>query len=91
MVANHLPTVVGSIPTSPRQKTKGDKMKLLSAKEVAKLLGINQTTVRVNASRGTYPFRSLRVGALWKFPEEDVMKFLYGEDWKPTDEDRTDD
>jgi excisionase family DNA binding protein len=66
-------------------------MKLLSAKEVAKLLGINQTTVRVNAGKGAYPFRSLRVGALWKFPEEDVMKFLYGEDWKPTDEDRTSD
>lgn len=66
-------------------------MKLLSAKEVAKILGINETTVRVNARAGKFPFRTLRVGALWKFPEEDVMKFLYGEDWKPTDEDRTSD
>ena len=57
-------------------------MKLLSAQEVAKILGVHQTTVRVNAKSGKYPFRTIRVGSLWKFPEDEVMEFLYGENWK---------
>ena len=63
-------------------QSKGDKMKLLSAQEVAKVLGVNQTTVRMNAKNGKYPFRYIRVGSLWKFPEDEVMQFLYGDNWK---------
>ena len=57
-------------------------MKLLSAQEVAKILQVNQTTVRLNAKNGKYPYRCLRVGSLWKFPEDEVMQFLYGNNWK---------
>jgi excisionase family DNA binding protein len=57
-------------------------MNLLSAQEVAKLLGINETTVRLNAKNGKLPFHCLRVGSLWKFPKDEVMQFLYGNDWK---------
>ena len=53
-------------------------MKLLSSKEVAELLHIKEITVRVNAEKGRLGFRAIKVGKLWKFPEEDVITYLYG-------------
>lgn len=69
-------------------------MKFISAKEVAELLQCNVSTVRINAGKGRYPFRMIRIGSLYKFPEEEVKAYLYGSDYKPTeaeDENRTDD
>ena len=57
-------------------------MKLLSAQEVAKIMGIHESTVRLNAAKGKFSFRSIRVGALWKFPEDEVMEYMYGKDWQ---------
>jgi excisionase family DNA binding protein len=57
-------------------------MKLLSAQEVADLLQCNVSTVRINAGKGRYPFRMIRIGSLYKFPAEDVYQYFYGENWK---------
>lgn len=57
-------------------------MNLLSAQQVAKILNVDQSTVRLNASRGRYPFKHIRVGALWKFNEDEVMEFRYGKNWR---------
>ena len=57
-------------------------MKLLSTQEVAKLLRVSDCSIRMNAAKGKLGFRAVKVGALWKFPDEDVYKYLYGEDWK---------
>ena len=70
-------------------------MKLLTAQQVAKLLGVNETTVRINASKGRLGFRHIKVGSLWKFPEDEVYEYIYGQNWREivgrnTDEDTTD-
>lgn len=70
-------------------------MKLLTAQQVAKLLGVNETTVRINASKGRLGFRHIKVGSLWKFPEDEVYEYVYGQNWREivgrnTDEDTTD-
>lgn len=57
-------------------------MKLLSSPEVAKLLRVSPCTIRMNAAKGRLGFRTVKVGSLWKFPDEDVYKYLYGENWK---------
>ena len=57
-------------------------MNWLSAQQVAKILGINESTVRINAGKGKFGFSSVRVGSLWKFPEDEVMEFRYGKNWK---------
>ena len=57
-------------------------MKLISAQELAKILGVNETTVRKNAAKGTYPFRTVRVGSLWKFADEEVYEYVYGSKWR---------
>ena len=57
-------------------------MNFLSAQQVAKILNVNESTVRVNAGKGRYPFKYIRVGSLWKFPEDEVMEFMYGKNWR---------
>lgn len=57
-------------------------MRLLSTQETAEILGVSESGLRVNASKGRLGFRSVRVGSKWKFPDEDVYKYIYGENWK---------
>ena len=57
-------------------------MKFLSAQEVAKILGIHETTVRANAKNGRLGISHVRVGSLWKFPEDEVYEHMYGKNWK---------
>ena len=57
-------------------------MNWLSAQQVAKILGINESNVRINAGKCKFSFSSVRVGSLWKFPEDEVMEFRYGKNWK---------
>ena len=57
-------------------------MNWLSAQQVAKILGIHESTVRINAGKGKFSFSAVRVGSLWKFPEDEVMEFRYGKNWK---------
>lgn len=54
-------------------------MKLLTAPEVATILGVDKTTVRKNAQLGKLGFRALRIGSRWKFLESDVYNFINGE------------
>ena len=57
-------------------------MKLLSAQEVAKLLGCAESTIRTNAAKDRLGFRTVKVGSLWKFPDEEVYQHLYGSNWR---------
>lgn len=57
-------------------------MKMLTAAELAKILNVSEKTVRLHARTGQYPFRCIRVGIKWKFPEEGVLEFVYGKNWK---------
>lgn len=57
-------------------------MKFLSAPEVAKILGVDQTTIRANAAKNRLGFRCVRVGKLWKFPAEEVYEYVYGQNWR---------
>jgi excisionase family DNA binding protein len=57
-------------------------MKLITAQEVAKILNVDESTVRVNAKKGRLGFRSIRVGSLWKFPEDEVYQYVYGDKWR---------
>lgn len=54
-------------------------MELMSTKQVAELFGVDETTIRDNAAKGTLGFRAIRIGGLWKFPKKEVMKHLLGE------------
>lgn len=58
-------------------------MTFLSVKDVANLFQCSECTVRNNAKKGSYPFRSIRIGSLYKFPKEEVLSYLYGKDYKP--------
>ena len=57
-------------------------MKLLTVKEVAEILKISVSAVRWNADRGTLGFRAIRAGSQWRFPEDEVMAYVYGDAWK---------
>lgn len=57
-------------------------MKLLSAPEVAKLLRVSPCTIRMNAAKGRLGFRTVKVGSLWKFPENEVMEYIYGKNYQ---------
>lgn len=57
-------------------------MKLLTVKEVAEILKISVSAVRWNADRGTLGFRAVRAGSQWRFPEDEVMAYIYGNNWK---------
>lgn len=57
-------------------------MKLLTAQQVAKLLGVNETTVRSNAAKDRLGFRAFRVGSLWRFPANEVYEYVYGQNWR---------
>lgn len=57
-------------------------MKLLSTQEVAQILGVSESGVRLNAQKGRLGFRTVRVGSKWKFPDEDVYLYAYGANWR---------
>lgn len=57
-------------------------MKLLTVKEVADILKISVCAVRWNAERGTLGFRAVKAGCQWRFPEDEVMAYAFGENWK---------
>ena len=57
-------------------------MKFLSAKDVAELLNVSVSSVRVNAKKGRISFRCVRVGSKYLFPEEEVYAYIYGPDWE---------
>lgn len=48
----------------------------INAPQVAKLCGINATTVRHNATNGKLGFKGVRIGGLWKFSRSDVLEHL---------------
>lgn len=49
---------------------------LINAPEVARLCGINETTVRKNATNGSLGFKGVRIGGLWKFSRAEVLEHL---------------
>jgi excisionase family DNA binding protein len=57
-------------------------LKLISAQEVAKIMGCAESTIRTNAKKGTLGFTAVKVGSLWKFRDSDVYEYVYGKDWK---------
>lgn len=57
-------------------------MKLITAQEVAKIMGCAESTIRTNAKKGTLGFGAVKVGSLWKFRDEDVYEYVYGKNWK---------
>lgn len=57
-------------------------MKLITAQEVAKIMGCAESTIRTNAKKGTLGFTAVKVGSLWKFRDEEVYEYVYGKDWK---------
>lgn len=57
-------------------------MKLITAQEVAKIMGCADSTIRTNAAKGTLGFQAVKVGKLWKFRDEDVYEYVYGKNWK---------
>jgi excisionase family DNA binding protein len=60
-------------------------MELLSTQEVAKVLGIHESTVRLWATKGNMPFKAIKIGKLWKFQKADVMQYRYGTDYDPNE------
>lgn len=67
-------------------------MKMLNAEQVAKILSCSESTIRNLAAKGKLGFRCLKIGAMWRFPEEDVMKYVYGDKWDyPTVEAKVED
>lgn len=56
-------------------------MKLISAQEVAKIMGCAESTIRTNAKKGTLGFIAVKVGSLWKFRDSDVYEYVYGKNW----------
>ena len=58
------------------------KMRLLSTQEVAQILGVSESGVRLNAQKGRLGFRTVRVGSKWKFPDEEVYLYAYGANWR---------
>ena len=57
-------------------------MKLITAQEVAKIMGCAESTIRTNAIKGTLGIPAVKVGKLWKFRDEEVYEYVYGKDWK---------
>lgn len=57
-------------------------MKLISAQETAKILGCAESTIRTNAKKGVLGFQAVKVGALWKFRDEEVYEYVYGKNWR---------
>lgn len=57
-------------------------MKLITAQEVAKIMGCAESTIRTNAKKGTLGFTAVKVGSLWKFRDEEVYEYVYGKNWK---------
>ena len=57
-------------------------MKLITAQEVAKIMGCAESTIRTNAKKGTLGFTAVKVGSLWKFRDEEVYEYVYGKNWR---------
>lgn len=51
-------------------------MDFINAPEVARLCGVDVTTIRKNATNGTLGFKGIRIGGLWKFSRADVLEHL---------------
>lgn len=49
---------------------------LINAPEVAKLCGVDATTIRKNAINGTLGFKGIRIGGLWKFSKSEILAYL---------------
>ena len=49
---------------------------LINAPEVARLCGVNETTIRKNATNGSLGFKGVRIGGLWKFSKTEVLEHL---------------
>lgn len=49
---------------------------LINAPEVARLCGIDATTVRKNAENGKLGFKGVRIGGLWKFSKTEILEHL---------------
>ena len=53
-------------------------MDLINAPEVARMCGVDATTIRDNATNGKLGFKGIRIGGLWKFSRAAVLKHLEG-------------
>lgn len=60
-------------------------MKMLTASDVAKLVSCSETTVRNFAAKGKLPFRCIKLGAMWRFPEDEVMAYILGPNYAKTE------
>ena len=49
---------------------------LINTPEVARLCGVNETTIRKNAANGSLGFKGVRIGGLWKFSKTEVLEHL---------------
>lgn len=49
---------------------------LINAPEVAKLCGLDATTIRKNATNGKLGFKGVRIGGLWKFSKTEILGHL---------------
>ena len=49
---------------------------LINAPEVAKLCGLDATTIRKNATNGKLGFKGVRIGGLWKFSKTEILEHL---------------
>lgn len=49
---------------------------LINAPEAARLCGINETTIRKNATNGRLGFKGVRIGGLWKFSKAEILAHL---------------
>lgn len=49
---------------------------LINAPEVARLCGVDATTIRKNATNGSLGFKGIRIGGLWKFSKSEVLAYL---------------
>ena len=58
-------------------------MKMLTATDVAQILGCSASTIRTLATKGQLQFRCLKIGAMWRFPEDDVMAYIRGSNAEP--------
>jgi excisionase family DNA binding protein len=49
---------------------------LINAPEVARLCGVNETTIRKNATNGSLGFKGVKIGGLWKFSRAEILEHL---------------
>lgn len=59
-----------------------DEKELLTVKEVAKILRVSETHVRILAKRGDFGDAVIRLGCAYRFRANEIKKYLYGKDAK---------